>query len=104
MKDYFPDKAMPKSRPAYEYENPGINRETGEGDTFMEYASAGAVFVICFTMLMIPVFKRNQTLDKWALDEAKVRMQMKEDGEEIEWGRFYNDEKIRAGWSPEEED
>ena len=41
MKDYFPDKAMPKSRPAYEYENPGINRETGEGDTFMEYASAG---------------------------------------------------------------
>ena len=104
MKDYFPDKAMPKSRPNYEYENPGIIRETGEGDAFMEYASMSAVFIVCLTMCMIPMYKDNQTLDKWAIQEAKLRLQMKEDGEEIEWGRFYNDERIRAAWAPQEEE
>ena len=94
MKDYFPDKAMPRSRPKYDYENPGINRETGEGDTFMEYAAVSAVIIVCVSVSMTQMFKQSQTLDAWALEEAKVRMQMKEDGEEIEWGKFYSTERL----------
>ena len=47
-------------------------------------------------------FKPNTSIKEWARDEAEVRSQLREDGEEIELGVNYSQNQHGNRWTKEE--
>ncbi len=98
VKDLYPDRAAARARPDYNQQSAGAF-EAGE-DGAMEYMSLFTVMLTIGAFMYLPFAKSHQTLDMWARLEAKKRLEMKEDGDEAEYGTWHHEADIQR-WGKE---
>ena len=53
--------------------------------------TGAVVLITCAVFLYMPFMKSAETLDQWARKEAEVRLALKADGEDVEYGVWYSD-------------